>query len=92
MIMPENPYQAAHRFLTKNDLPLTYIDEVANFIDKNTSAVRIGTVNNQYQDPYTGQLPDNPHCILSEFPVKVLLDMFPEDRPTHQDLLGTNSF
>ncbi|CAG8586266.1 5423_t:CDS:2 [Acaulospora colombiana] len=51
----ENPYQAAHRFLTKNDLPLSYIDEVANFIDKNTSAVRIGTVSDQYMDPYTGE-------------------------------------
>ncbi|PVF95555.1 PFU-domain-containing protein [Serendipita vermifera] len=50
----ENTYQAAHRFLTKNDLPLSYIDEVANFIDKNTSAVRIGTVSDQYMDPYTG--------------------------------------
>lgn len=50
----ENPYQAAHRFLTRNDLPLTYIDEVAKFIEKNTSAVTIGQSNEQYVDPYTG--------------------------------------
>lgn len=50
----ENPYQAAHRFLGRNDLPLTYIDEVAKFIEKNTSAVHIGASNEQYVDPYTG--------------------------------------
>lgn len=54
-LVSENPYQAAHRFLTRNELPLTYIDEVANFISKNTSAVQIGTANEQYVDPYTGR-------------------------------------
>ncbi|KAG8835227.1 hypothetical protein FRC17_004789 [Serendipita sp. 399] len=53
----ENPYQAAHRFLTRNELPLSYIDEVAKFIDKNTTPVRIGTSNEQYVDPFTGMLP-----------------------------------
>ncbi|KAG8808560.1 hypothetical protein FRC19_005834 [Serendipita sp. 401] len=50
----ENPYQAAHRFLTRNDLPMSYIDEVAQFIDKNTAPVRLGTSNEQYVDPFTG--------------------------------------
>jgi phospholipase A-2-activating protein len=49
----ENPYQAAHRFLGRNDLPLTYIDEVAKFIENNTAAVNLGS-NEQYVDPYTG--------------------------------------
>ena len=51
----ENPYQAAHRFLGKNNISLTYIDEVAKFIEKNTSAVNIGASNEQYVDPYTGE-------------------------------------
>lgn len=54
-VFAENPYQAAHRFLGRNDLPLTYLDEVAKFIEKNTSAVSIGTSNEQYVDPYTGK-------------------------------------
>jgi phospholipase A-2-activating protein len=40
--------------LTRNDLPLTYIDEVAKFIEKNTSAVQIGNASEQYMDPFTG--------------------------------------
>jgi hypothetical protein len=50
----ENPYQAAHRFLTRNELPLSYLDQVANFIEQNTAAVQLGGPSNQYVDPYTG--------------------------------------
>ncbi|KAI0748494.1 phospholipase A-2-activating protein [Daedaleopsis nitida] len=50
----ENPYNAAQRFLQNNDLPLSYLDEVVRFIEKNTAGVSIGGGNNQYVDPYTG--------------------------------------
>ncbi|KAF8809106.1 PFU-domain-containing protein, partial [Phlegmacium glaucopus] len=50
----ENPYSAAQRFLQSNDLPLTYIDEVVKFIEKNTAGVNIGTGGEEYVDPYTG--------------------------------------
>ncbi|PPQ99219.1 hypothetical protein CVT24_009238 [Panaeolus cyanescens] len=50
----ENPYSAAQRFLQSNDLPLTYIDEVVRFIEKNTSGVAIGTGGEEYVDPFTG--------------------------------------
>ncbi|KAH7908765.1 WD40-repeat-containing domain protein [Hygrophoropsis aurantiaca] len=49
----ENPYAAAQRFLEQNNLPLTYIDEVVRFIEKNTSGVSLGN-GNEYVDPYTG--------------------------------------
>jgi WD40 repeat protein len=32
----ENPYTVAKNFLERNDLPITHLDEVANFIVKNT--------------------------------------------------------
>ncbi|KAJ9477799.1 Protein DOA1 [Pseudozyma hubeiensis] len=48
----ENPYAAAQKFLEKNDLPQQYIDQVVQFIDKNTSGVNLGGP--QYADPYTG--------------------------------------
>ena len=51
----ENPYTAAQRFLQNNDLPLSYLDEVVRFIEKNTAGVNIGGGNNQYVDPYTGK-------------------------------------
>jgi phospholipase A-2-activating protein len=50
----ENPFEAAQRFLNAHDLPPTYLDEVVNFIEKNTAGVHIGT-SNQYVDPYTGE-------------------------------------
>ncbi|TKY85398.1 hypothetical protein EX895_005560 [Sporisorium graminicola] len=50
--LSENPYAAAQKFLEKNDLPQQYIDQVVQFIDKNTSGVNLGGP--QYADPYTG--------------------------------------
>ncbi|KAF9484697.1 phospholipase A-2-activating protein [Pholiota conissans] len=50
----ENPYNAAQKFLQSNDLPLTYIDEVVKFIEKNTAGVNIGTGGEEYVDPFTG--------------------------------------
>lgn len=53
--MLENPYAAAQAFLVRNELPVSYIDEVVRFIEKNTAKVTIGETNsNQYVDPYTG--------------------------------------
>lgn len=52
----ENPYNAAQKFLQSNDLPLTYIDEVVKFIEKNTAGVKIGTGGDEYVDPFTGDL------------------------------------
>jgi phospholipase A-2-activating protein len=49
----ENPYVAAQRFLEKNEMPLTYLDQVVQFIEKNTSGVSLGG-GNEYRDPYTG--------------------------------------
>lgn len=50
----ENPYNAAQRFLQSNDLPMTYLDEVVKFIEKNTSGVNIGAGGEEYVDPFTG--------------------------------------
>ncbi|EMD38180.1 hypothetical protein CERSUDRAFT_82424 [Gelatoporia subvermispora B] len=50
----ENPYNAAQRFLQAHDLPMTYIDEVVKFIEKNTAGVTIGPSSPQYADPFTG--------------------------------------
>lgn len=52
----ENPWVAAQRFLTKNELPATYADQVVEFIEKNTAGVQIGTGEqaSTFVDPYTG--------------------------------------
>jgi phospholipase A-2-activating protein len=49
----ENPYVAAQRFLEKNELPLGYLDQVVNFIEKNSGGVQLGG-GDQFRDPYTG--------------------------------------
>lgn len=51
----ENPFTAAQQFLEKNDMPLTYIDQVVQFIEKNTGGVNLGG-NDNFVDPYTGKL------------------------------------
>ncbi|KAI0006182.1 WD40-repeat-containing domain protein [Russula compacta] len=48
----ENTFTAARRFLENNDLPLSYIDQVAQFIEKNTAGVNIGG-SDDYGDPFT---------------------------------------
>ena len=49
----ENPYEAAQKFLLANDLPLSYLDEVVRFIERNTNGVSLGT-GPARADPYTG--------------------------------------
>ncbi|KAI0053878.1 PFU-domain-containing protein [Auriscalpium vulgare] len=49
----ENPYAAAQRFLERNELPMTYIDQVVQFIEKNTAGVKLGG-SDEFVDPYTG--------------------------------------
>ncbi|KAG6868823.1 hypothetical protein C0993_009705 [Termitomyces sp. T159_Od127] len=50
----ENPFSAAQKFLESNDLPLTYVDQVVKFIEKNTAGTNIGSGSEEYVDPYTG--------------------------------------
>lgn len=40
--LSENPYEAATKFLGNNELPISYIDEVAKFIVTNTKGATIG--------------------------------------------------
>ncbi|KAI8968864.1 phospholipase A-2-activating protein [Mycotypha africana] len=47
----QNPYDAAQKFLLKHDLPPSYVDQVTDFIIKNTEGVKLGS---GYADPFTG--------------------------------------
>lgn len=40
--LSQNPYEAATSFLQDNELPMTYLDQVANFITTNTQGATIG--------------------------------------------------
>lgn len=49
----QNPYEAATKFLQDNELPLTYLDETANFIIKNTKGATLGQSSaTQGSDPW----------------------------------------
>lgn len=48
----ENSYAAAQRFLFAHELPLQYIDQIADFIERNAGGVTLG--NQGGVDPYTG--------------------------------------
>lgn len=49
----DNPYKAAQEFIWANELPQSYLDQIANFIERNAQAVSLGT-GSQYADPFTG--------------------------------------
>jgi hypothetical protein len=54
-LMAENPFMAAQTFLVKNELPASYLDQVVDFIHKNTNGETLGQdTSNTYVDPYTG--------------------------------------
>lgn len=45
--LSQNPYEAATKFINDNELPISYLDQVANFITTNTQGATIG--NNSQQ-------------------------------------------
>ncbi|KAG8859365.1 hypothetical protein FRB96_004580 [Tulasnella sp. 330] len=55
----ENPYTAAQRFLSDNDLPPAYLDQIAHFIEQQTAGVRVDPASNEFVDPFTGKFPSD---------------------------------
>ncbi|KAH8293200.1 hypothetical protein KR044_011962 [Drosophila immigrans] len=52
----EDPWKAAQAFIHRNNLPQAYLDQVANFIVKNSTGAQPAArpANSGYQDPFTG--------------------------------------
>ncbi|PWI76936.1 phospholipase A-2-activating protein [Purpureocillium lilacinum] len=50
--LSENPYERATKFLNDNELPLSYLDNVANFITENTKGATLGQSSQSGPDPY----------------------------------------
>ncbi|KAK9235265.1 WD40-repeat-containing domain protein [Lipomyces kononenkoae] len=79
----ENPYMAAQRFLEKNELPLSYLDETAKFIEKNTGGVKLGT-QTPLEDPYGSRyIPGQENTSGQELPPeasskRVRFSLFPQ--------------
>lgn len=52
-IVPDNPYTAADKWLLKENLPLSYRQQVVEFILQN-SGQKDFALDTSYRDPYTG--------------------------------------
>ena len=50
----DDPWMAAHQFLERNDLSQMFLDQVVDFILKNTKGVTIGQQTPAAGDPFTG--------------------------------------
>ncbi|KXH33705.1 hypothetical protein CNYM01_12877 [Colletotrichum nymphaeae SA-01] len=51
--LSQNPYDAATKFLNDNELPLSYLDNVASFITQNTKGATLGqSASSDGADPY----------------------------------------
>lgn len=48
----QNPYEAATKFLQDNELPVSYLEETANFIIKNTQGATLGQQQPTGADPW----------------------------------------
>jgi phospholipase A-2-activating protein len=48
--LTQNPYDAAQKFIDSNELPASYLDQVADFINKNTKGIELGS--SGVPDPY----------------------------------------
>ena len=48
----QNHYEVARKFIEDNELPLTYLDQVANFIIQNTQGATLGQNSAQVADPW----------------------------------------
>ena len=48
----QNPYEAATKFLERNELSMGYLETVAGFIVKNTEGTTIGQTAAASEDPY----------------------------------------
>ncbi|KAF3034362.1 hypothetical protein E8E11_000739 [Didymella keratinophila] len=48
----QNHYEVARKFIEDNELPLTYLDQVANFIVQNTQGATLGQSSGQGADPW----------------------------------------
>lgn len=52
--LSEDPWLAAQKFIHRHDLSQYYLEQVANFIVKNTKGVTLQAPTVNYQDPFTG--------------------------------------
>ncbi|QDS69215.1 hypothetical protein FKW77_000734 [Venturia effusa] len=48
----QNPYEVAQKFIADNELPMSYVDQVVDFINRNSQGATIGQAQGQGSDPW----------------------------------------
>jgi len=71
----DNPYTVAQKWLARHELPDTYVDQIVEFIDKNTSGVALGGPS-AGSDPFTGAASYRPGNTQNSNPSNVGADPF----------------
>jgi phospholipase A-2-activating protein len=72
MTAEDNPYFVAEQWLLKEGLPLTYREQIVQFILQNTGQANV-PLDNSFVDPYTGAnayMPGQPSSFMSDPPEK----------------------
>ncbi|KAL8767797.1 MAG: hypothetical protein Q9209_005791 [Squamulea sp. 1 TL-2023] len=77
--LSQNPYEAATKFIQDNELPMTYLDQVTNFITSNTQGATLGQSSQSPagSDPYGTESRYRPGESISNAPTSSL----PASRP-----------
>src|SRR4051812_4373985 len=76
--LSQNPYEAATKFLGDNELPLTYLDQVTNFIVENTKGATLGQGSGPTVDEFgTGRYQPGDESAAQQQPKTKLL---PQDK------------
>ncbi len=93
--LSENPYDRATKFLGDNDLPISYLDSVANFITENTKGATIGQ---QSQAPSADPMgtesryrPDEAPAKKNQLPLDAYVTLTQAKfEPIHKKILSLN--
>lgn len=72
--LSQNPYEAATKWLGDNELPMTYLDQVTNFIVENTKGATIGQSSGPSVDEFgTGRYQPGDEIASQQPPAKKIL-------------------
>ncbi|ROV88411.1 hypothetical protein VSDG_09225 [Cytospora chrysosperma] len=72
--LSQNPYEAATKWLGDNELPMTYLDQVTNFIIENTKGATIGQGSGPSVDEFgTGRYQPGDEAASQQLPAKKIL-------------------
>ncbi|KAK2850608.1 hypothetical protein FQN49_005497 [Arthroderma sp. PD_2] len=64
--LSQNPYDVAKRFIETNELPVTYLEQVANFITSNTKGAMVGPAQTNESTSQQPSLPDSRLKVLPQ--------------------------